>query len=86
MVMDVPPYCTAQGDRAELAGLNAVGLSRHGFTDEQIARIKDAYRILFRSKLGLAEALDSLKAVHGGHPEIDQLLDFIVQSKRGITR
>lgn len=86
VVMDVPPYCTAQGDRAELAGLNTVGLSRHGFTDEQIARIKDAYRILFRSKLGLAEALDSLKAVHGGHPEIDQLLDFIVQSKRGVTR
>jgi UDP-N-acetylglucosamine acyltransferase len=86
VVMDVPPYCTAQGDRAELAGLNTVGLSRHGFTDEQIARVKDAYRILFRSKLGLAEALDSLKAEHGGHPEIDHLLEFLVQSKRGITR
>ncbi len=86
VVMDVPPYCIAQGDRAELAGLNTVGLSRHGFTDEQISRIKDAYRILFRSKLGLAEAIDSLKAEHGGHSEIDQLLEFIVQSKRGITR
>jgi UDP-N-acetylglucosamine acyltransferase len=86
VAMDVPPYCTAQGDRAELAGLNTVGLTRHGFTEEQIAHVKDAYRILFRSKLGLNEALDRLRVEHSGHPEIDALLDFISQSKRGITR
>ena len=84
--MDVPPYCTAQGDRAELAGLNTVGLTRHGFTEDQIGRVKDAYRILFRSKLGLNEALAKLKAEHGGHSEIELLLEFITSSKRGITR
>lgn len=86
VTMDVPPYCTAQGDRAELAGLNTVGLSRHGFTEEQISRIKDAYKILFRSKLGLNEALAKCRAEHGGHPEIDFLLEFIQSNKRGITR
>ena len=86
VAMDVPPYCTAQGDRAELVGLNTVGLSRHGFTDEQISRVKDAYRILFRSKLGLNEALSKLRAEYGGHPEIETLLGFIENSKRGITR
>jgi UDP-N-acetylglucosamine acyltransferase len=86
VAMDVPPYCTAQGDRAELAGLNSVGLSRHGYTDEQMGRIKDAYRILFRSKLGLNEAVAKLKAEHGGHSEIDLLLEFISASKRGLTR
>lgn len=86
VAMDVPPYCTAQGDRAELAGLNTVGLSRHGMTDEQIGRIKEAYRILFRSKLGLNEAMSRLKAEHGGHSEIDHLLEFLGSSKRGITR
>lgn len=84
--MDVPPYCTAQGDRAELVGLNTVGLQRHGYTEDQVSRIKDAYRILFRSKLGLNEALTKLKAEHGGHSEIDHLIDFISASKRGITR
>ncbi len=84
--MDVPPYCTAQGDRAELVGLNTVGLSRHGYTEEQISRIKDAYKILFRSKLGLNEALSKLQAEHGGHPEIDYLLEFLTHSQRGITR
>jgi UDP-N-acetylglucosamine acyltransferase len=86
VVMDVPPYCMAQGDRAELAGLNTVGLERHGFTEAQIGRIKEAYKILFRSKLQIAEALARLKAEYGGQPEIDHLVDFISQSKRGVTR
>jgi UDP-N-acetylglucosamine acyltransferase len=86
VAMDVPPYCTAQGDRAELVGLNTVGLARHGFTEDQISRMKDAYRILFRSKMGLNEALSKLKAEHGGHAEIDQLLDFLAGSTRGVTR
>jgi UDP-N-acetylglucosamine acyltransferase len=84
--MDVPPYCTAQGDRAELVGLNTVGLTRHGYSDEQIGRIKDAYKILFRSKIGLNEAISTLKAEHGGHAEIDELLQFLESTKRGLTR
>jgi UDP-N-acetylglucosamine acyltransferase len=86
VTMDVPPYCTAQGDRAELAGLNVVGLQRHGYSEEQIGRIKEAYKVLFRSKLVLAEAVAKLKAELGGHPEIDHLIDFVSSSKRGLTR
>lgn len=86
VAMDVPPYCTAQGDRAELAGLNTVGLSRHGYTEEQISRIKQAYKVLFRSKLGLNEALAKLQAEHGSQPEIRALLEFVANSTRGITR
>lgn len=86
VTMDVPPYCTAQGDRAELAGLNVVGLQRHGFSEEQLSRIKEAYKVLFRSKLVLAEAVARLKEEMGGHPEIDYLVDFVNQSKRGLTR
>ena len=86
VVMDVAPYCTAQGDRAELAGLNVVGLQRHGFSEEQIGRIKEAYKILFRSKLQLAEALAQLKTEMGGHSEIEYLVNFVSQSKRGLTR
>ena len=86
VVMDVPPFCVAQGDRAELAGLNVVGLQRQGFSEEQIARVKDAYRILFRSKLPLDEAVAQLRVEFGGHSEVDRLLDFVTTSKRGLTR
>lgn len=86
VTMDVPPYCTAQGDRAELAGLNSVGLQRAGYSEDQLRRIKEAYKVLFRSKLGLNEAVARVKAEHGGHAEIDELLTFIEGSKRGLTR
>jgi len=82
VTMDVP----AQGDRAELAGLNSVGLQRAGFSEEQIRRIKDAYKALFRSKLSLNEAVARIRAEHGGNAEIDELLTFIEGSKRGLTR
>jgi UDP-N-acetylglucosamine acyltransferase len=86
VVMDIPPFCMAQGDRAELSGLNTVGMTRHGFTEDQIRRVKDAFKVLFRSKLGLNEAIGKLKAEFGGHAEIEQMLKFITESQRGITR
>ncbi|MFW5878825.1 MAG: acyl-ACP--UDP-N-acetylglucosamine O-acyltransferase [Myxococcota bacterium] len=86
VAMDIPPYCTAQGDRATLAGLNTVGLTRHGFDKEQIRRIKSAYRAIFRSKLGLKEALSQVRAEHGEHEEIERFVDFIEQSERGVAR
>jgi UDP-N-acetylglucosamine acyltransferase len=86
VVMDVPPFCLAQGDRAELAGVNVVGLQRQGFTEEQLSRVKDAYRILFRSKLPLEEAVGRLRVEFGGHTEVDRLLDFVTSTKRGLTR
>jgi UDP-N-acetylglucosamine acyltransferase len=84
--MDVPPYCIAQGDRAQLVGLNTVGLSRQGFGEDALARIKAAYRLLFRSGLGLREAVGRVKADLGAAPEIDELLVFIESSTRGIMR
>jgi len=86
VTMDVPPYCTAVGTRAELAGLNAVGLQRAGMSEEQIGRVKAAYKILFRSNLGLAEALAQVDGELGAHPEIAHLVAFIRGSQRGITR
>lgn len=86
VAMDIPPYCTAQGDRAELVGLNTVGLTRHGFNAEQISRVKGAYKLVFRSGLGLREALARVTAEFGGNPEIDHFVRFIEGSERGITR
>jgi UDP-N-acetylglucosamine acyltransferase len=86
VVMDVPPYCTVVGARAELAGLNSVGMQRAGMTEEQVGRVKQAYKILFRSNLGLAEALAQIEGELGAHPEIAHFLAFVRGSQRGITR
>jgi UDP-N-acetylglucosamine acyltransferase len=86
VVMDVPPFCTAQGDRAELVGINSIGLARHGFSEEQIGRVKEAYRILFRSKLPLEEAVERLRTELGDQGEVQALLAFVTTSRRGLTR
>ena len=86
VAMDVPPYCTVAGPRAELAGLNTVGMQRSGMSEDQIGRVKQAYKIVFRSNLGLAEALAQLEQELGAHPEIAHFLAFVKSSQRGITR
>jgi UDP-N-acetylglucosamine acyltransferase len=86
VVMDVAPYCTVNGPRAELVGLNLVGLQRAGMTEEQIGRVKQAFKVVFRSGLPLAEAVAQLRAELGAHPEVAHLLAFVEGSKRGLTR
>jgi UDP-N-acetylglucosamine acyltransferase len=87
IVQDVAPYCTVQGDRAELVGINATGLARNGYTEDQITRIKDAYRIVFRQKLGLKEACEKLRAEYAGHAEVEHLVCFLeALGDRGLVR
>lgn len=83
---DIPPYTTAAGDRAKLYGLNTIGLKRQNFTDAQIKELKHAYKILFRSKLTLREALALLKQDGKLSKEIKNLIEFIEKNKRGICR
>jgi UDP-N-acetylglucosamine acyltransferase len=86
VTQDVPPYVTVQGDRAEVVGINTVGLTRAHFKDDQQARVKNAFKILYRSKLGFREAIAHVRAEHGGHEEIDHLVAFLENSERGIAR
>ena len=82
---DVPPYVTASGNLAKPHGLNAEGLRRNGFSAEQIARLRRAYKTLYRAGLRLEEAVEALSE-DVEHPEIARLLHFLEGSKRSIIR
>jgi UDP-N-acetylglucosamine acyltransferase len=88
--LDIPPYVTAVVARAQkgsgLYGLNLIGLKRNRFSEETIAELKKAYRILFRSGLPKEEALSRAEAETAPVPEVRHLLDFIRSSKRGVQR
>ncbi|HVP67375.1 MAG TPA: acyl-ACP--UDP-N-acetylglucosamine O-acyltransferase [Anaeromyxobacteraceae bacterium] len=84
--MDVAPYLMVSGARAEVVGINAVGLQRAGYTEDQVGRIKEAYRVVFRAKLPLQEAVSQLKAEMGEHPEIAHFVKFVESSERGLLR
>jgi len=86
VVKDIPPYIIAAGDRAKLHGLNSVGLKRHGFSQETLSSLKKAYRIIFRIGLTLNEAIERVKAEVEQVPEVNDLIQFIKSSERGITR
>jgi len=81
---DVPPYTVAAGDPLKPVDINKVGLSRRGFSDEAIANLKKAYRILFRSKRDLSGALEELDSLGDLGPEVTHLKDFIRTSERGV--
>ncbi len=83
---DIPPFVMASGNFAKLFGLNMIGLKRRGFTEETIAALKEAYRIVFRSKLLLAAGIQKVEQEVVDLPEIRQFLDFIRKSERGICR
>mgnify|MGYP001472003423 CR=1 FL=1 len=85
--LDIPPYMLASGSRAKLFGLNAVGLKRHGFSEETLKTLKKAYRIIFRSGLTLEKAMKKVEEDEiSKTPEVQHLLQFIQRSKRGISR
>jgi UDP-N-acetylglucosamine acyltransferase len=84
--LDIPPYVSAAGNRAQLYGLNLVGLKRKGFSDEVISNLKKAYKIIFRSGLTLEASLQQVLAEMPDAREVQNLVEFIRSSKRGITR
>jgi UDP-N-acetylglucosamine acyltransferase len=83
---DIPPYMIASGARAKLFGPNTIGLQRRGFTEKTINEIKKAYKILFREKRTLKDALEQVKEEFSSSPEIMHLIEFIEKNKRGICR
>jgi UDP-N-acetylglucosamine acyltransferase len=83
---DVPPYVMVQGDPAEPYAVNSEGLKRRGFTEGQVRAIREAYRILYRSDLKLADARARLEPVAAERPEIRAFVDFIQASTRSIVR
>jgi len=87
VLQDIPPYMLAQGDRTKLYGLNTVGLKRHHFSEETLRALKKSYRTIFRSGLTLEKAIKQLSEDNIFRvPEVQHLLQFIQNSKRGICR
>jgi UDP-N-acetylglucosamine acyltransferase len=83
---DVAPFCNATGDRARLHGLNVEGLKRRGFERAKIDALRQAYRIIFKSKLRLKEALEKVRVEVTPFSEIENLVSFIAHSQRGVCR
>jgi len=83
---DVPPYVMTVGQPAAAHSVNAEGLKRRGFTPEQIRNIRNAFRLLYRSGLKLADATAQLEALAREQPELGLIVEFLPTSTRSIVR
>ena len=83
---DVPPFVLAMGEPFRYAGLNRVGLTRRGFSEITLSKIKDAYRIIFQSKLNIKDALQKIQDDIEPIQEVQDILKFFQDSDRGIIR
>jgi UDP-N-acetylglucosamine acyltransferase len=86
IVQDVPPYMIADGNPAEVRGINQVGLERRGFVAEDTRTLREAYRLLYRSNLNVKQACEKIAADFSGPDVIARLLAFVESSQRGIIR
>lgn len=83
---DVPPYVLIEGNPARVRSLNLVGLKRAGLANIEDGRVlrslKQAFRLLYRSNLTLAEALEKLES-HVDNEHIQHLQRFMQLSQAG---
>ncbi len=80
---DVPPFCIAAREPVAYCGLNLVGLKRRNFPTEVINALHSAYLILYQNSKLFNERIAEIRENVMPCKEIDYLLDFLANSKRG---
>jgi UDP-N-acetylglucosamine acyltransferase len=83
---DVVPFALVGSEPVRVADVNKVKLERCGFSPERIQEIKKAFRILFRGKLKLEDAIKSLAAEFPGNEDVLRIINFSKKCERGILR
>lgn len=83
---DVLPYVKVAGSDSGLYGVNRIGLERHGFNEDSISAIQKAYKIIFRNKLTVDEALGKLAPLAAEYEAVQAFVDGLKKSTRGILR
>jgi UDP-N-acetylglucosamine acyltransferase len=86
VVQDVPPFMTADGNPAETRTINKIGLERNGVSEKAQGALRQAYKILFRERLTLRNAVVEVEKELPGIEEIGHLVQFVRSSERGISK
>lgn len=82
---DVPPFVMVDGVSGEVVGLNRVGLRRNGYARQEIAQLKTAYRVIYRSDLSFDAIINTLRQGFPAGPAA-AFHEFLQETKRGYVR
>ncbi|MDE5628548.1 MAG: acyl-ACP--UDP-N-acetylglucosamine O-acyltransferase [Muribaculaceae bacterium] len=83
---DIPPFILAAREPISYAGVNVIGLRRRGFDAEAIETIREIYRLLFNSGMGVSEAVEVINRDIPESANKKMILDFVNASTRGILK
>lgn len=83
---DIPPYIIAAGEPLKFEGINHIGLKRRGFSSESVKSLKHAYNLIYNSPYNVSDAINKIREEEVQSPEVQNVIDFIKTSERGIIR
>ena len=87
VVQDVMPFSNTVSERPiRVFGANKIGLERRGFDKEKIEALQTAIRLLTRAQLNTTQAVEKIRAEVPPCAEIEELLQFIASSERGVIK
>jgi UDP-N-acetylglucosamine acyltransferase len=86
ITQDIPPYVIVAGNPAHVSGLNSVGLSRAGISPKVREELKQAFKILYRSRYTLQEAISAMEQELDSCEEVEHFMRFLRNVERGICR
>ena len=85
VTQDIPPFSTAAGNRARVIGINKEGLKRQGFSAELVRALHKSFRALLKSQGSKQDAFANLQPLCDKYPEVEEFVNFVKNSKRGIA-
>jgi UDP-N-acetylglucosamine acyltransferase len=86
IVQDVPPFMIADGNPAEIRGVNLIGLERKNYPTEKVKLIKEAFRLIYRCKYNRRQAIEAMQKELPQSEDITEIIQFLETSERGIVR
>lgn len=86
VVQDVLPFTIAEGFPAHMRVINKIGMERAGYTSEEIAEVRRAFRVLFMRELRLEVAVKQVQEEFPGSANVQVMIDAINSSQRGLAR
>lgn len=87
VTQDILPFSQTVSEReVKVFGANKIGLERRGFETETVEKLQTAMRLLTRAQLNTSQAIERIEAEIPASPEVEELIQFIRESKRGVIK
>jgi UDP-N-acetylglucosamine acyltransferase len=87
VTQDVLPFSNTVSEREiKVFGANGIGLERRGFPRDTIEKLQTALRLLTRASLNTSQAVERIRAEIPECAEVEELLEFIGASERGVIK